>query len=466
MKRYLDDDFLLNSSTARDLFHEAAKDAPIIDFHCHLSAREIADDVAFGNITELWLRYDHYKWRAMRTNGVDERFITGDAPDYDKFLRWADTMDYCMGNPLFHWTSLELKRYFGVDEVLGLDTAPFIWRCCNEKLSAGMSARWFIRTSRVAALCTTDDPTDSLDAHIQLAGDKTFSTHVWPTFRADNSIYVERNGFPDWVAALARLSHRPLATLDDYKAALRSRMEAFQSAGCRMSDLSVESYAFCPASELQAAAIFERAMNGEILGADDANRFKTHMLTFLGCEFARLGWIMQLHIGAVRNTNSRMYKRVGKDAGFDSIGELSMGMDVMHLLDQINSFGALPTCILYCLNPRDNAFFAAMTGSFQDGKCPAKIQFGPAWWFNDHKDGIQSHLATLASLGLLSRSVGMTTDSRSFVSYPRHEYFRRILCDVIGGWVERGEAPADKARLEAMVRAICYGNAQRMLNVQ
>lgn len=476
MKKFMDDNFLLNNKTAERLYHDYAKDMPIIDYHCHLSPREIAENKPYGSITEVWLGGDHYKWRAMRANGVDERYITGDADDKSKFMKWAETMPSCIGNPLYHWTHLELRRYFGIDELLSPETAEDIWNKCNEKLrDSDFTPRSLIARSGVKALCTTDDPVDTLEYHEAIAADKTFDVKVLPAFRPDNGINIEKSGFADWVGRLGRASGIEICTLDDFKAAFINRLGFFHSRGCRLSDHGLEPAVYAGCTEEEAAAIFKKALKagpgyqGADMGGSGASlsgispleiqKYKTYMLTFLGAQYNRLGWAMQLHIGCLRNANSRQFRLLGPNTGFDAIDDENYAGVLCALLNSIDEAGGLPRTILYCLNPRDNEVLSAIAGSFQDGAVPGKIQFGSGWWFNDQKDGIQKQMTALAGTGLLSRFIGMLTDSRSFLSYTRHEYFRRILCNMIGEWAEKGEAPDDLKLLGGMVQDICYNNA-------
>lgn len=488
MQKFMDDNFLLYNETARRLFHDYAKDMPIIDYHCHLDPREIAENKPYRNITEVWLGGDHYKWRAMRANGVDERYVTGDADDRSKFMKWAETMPSCIGNPLYHWTHLELRRYFGIEELLSPETAEDIWNRCNEKLKGSdFTPKSLIKRSNVKALCTTDDPADSLEYHEAIAADKEFDVKVLPSFRPDNAINIEKPGFTEWTGKLAAASGMEIRTLDDLKAAMVKRLEFFHSRGCRLSDHGLEPVVYADCTETEAAAIFEKVQkagagyqgvdmsagnagvcgksaSGAVEGSSgispkEVKKYKTYMLTFLGEQYNRLGWVMQLHIGCLRNVNSKQFRLLGPNTGFDAIGDENFAGALCALLSRINDAGGLPRTILYCLNPRDNEALGAIAGSFQDGVTPGKIQFGSGWWFNDQKDGMHRQMIALASIGLLSRFVGMLTDSRSFLSYTRHEYFRRILCNIIGEWAENGEAPDDIKLLGGMVQDICYNNA-------
>ncbi|MGE5614069.1 MAG: glucuronate isomerase [Bacillota bacterium] len=461
MKKFMNENFLLENGTAIRLYHEYAAKMPIIDYHCHLSPKEIAEDRKYRNITEIWLGGDHYKWRAMRINGVDEKYITGDADDREKFFKWAETMPYCIGNPLYHWTHLELKRYFGIDALLSRDTAGEIWDKCNELLQRDeFSAKNLIRRSNVEVICTTDDPADTLEYHDAIKDDKNFGVKVLPTFRPDNGINIDKPGFAAWVKKLSAVSGMEIKNYEDLKKAMTSCMEHFNSRGCKLSDHALDPVVFMECGGQEAAEIFENALAGKKLKPDEVKKYKTDIMVFLGRQYSRLGWTMQLHIGCIRDVNSSYYRMLGPNTGFDAIDDRSFAESLARLLDSINEAGGLPKTIIYCLNPGDNEVVGTITGCFQGGGIPGRIQFGPAWWFNDHKDGMQRQMTALASLGLLRRFVGMLTDSRSFLSYTRHEYFRRILCNMIGEWAEKGEAPNDMKLLGKMVEDICCNNAK------
>ena len=466
MKSFMDENFLLGNPTAQILYHDYAKDMPIFDYHCHLNPREIAENKQYKNITEIWLGGDHYKWRGMRSNGVDEYYITGAAPDKEKFMKWAETLPQCIGNPLFHWTHLELKAYFGIDQVLSPATAEAIWEKCNALLSKDeFRARGLIERSNVKVICTTDDPVDSLEYHISLAKDATFKPKVLPAFRPDKSFTIEKAGFTDWVAKLSQAAHIEIKNLADIKAALQQRLEFFHQVGCRVSDHAVDPIVFAAGTDAQADEILQKALAGQLLTANEAAIYKTNILLFLGRQYARLGWTMQLHLGTIRNNNSRMMKLLGPDTGFDAIGDYTIAEALSNFLDALDATDELPKTILYCLNPRDNEVLGTIIGCFQGGGIPGKIQFGSGWWFNDQKDGMIKQLVALANLGLLSRFVGMLTDSRSFLSYTRHEYFRRILCNLIGEWVENGEFPNDLPLLGSIVQNICFNNANHYFGI-
>lgn len=449
---FIHDDFMLGNETGRRLFHNYAEKMPIIDYHCHLDPKIIAEDHQFRNITELFLGGDHYKWRAMRSNGVDERYITGDAPDREKFQKWAETMPYLLGNPLYHWTHLELKRYFDIDEVLCPDTAEMIWNRCNALLAKEeFSARNLILRSNVKVICTTDDPADSLCYHQKLKAEG-FPVRVLPTFRPDKAVNVDLETFVPYMRTLG------VSSYDELIATLQDKIDYFHQNGCRLSDHALD---VIPYATGDPSKVFEKAMHGEAITKEEADCFKTAVISACAEKYEALGWTMQLHIGAMRNNNQKMYQALGADTGYDSINDLSIAKPLALFMDALERKDALPKTILYTLNPKDNYVLGTMLGNFQKAPTPGKIQFGSGWWFNDQRDGMESQMRALANLGLLSRFVGMLTDSRSFVSYPRHEYFRRILCNLIGSWVEKGEYPNDDAMLKTIVEGICYHNAER-----
>ncbi len=459
---FITEEFLLQTEAARRLYHEYAEGLPIIDYHCHLPPDQIACDQRFANLTQVWLAGDHYKWRAMRTNGVDERFCTGDAADYDKYLKWAETMPRCLRNPLYHWTHLELKRYFGIsDRLLNPATAADIWAACNEKLATPeFSARGLIAQSNVAALCTTDDPVDSLEHHQAIAKDSSFAVTVLPAWRPDKAANLaDVNEFNAYLERLSAAADVEIRNLADLLTALRKRHDYFHANGCRISDhgvgvLTAEDY-----TDSQIAAIFDKARAGRPVSPQEAAAFESAMLYEFGLMDHEKGWAQQYHMGAMRNNNSRLFAQCGRDIGFDSIGEFEIARPLSRLLDRLDRSNQLPRTILYNLNPRDNAVLATMAGNFQDGSVPGKIQFGAAWWFLDQKDGMERQIEDLSQMGLLSRFVGMLTDSRSFLSYTRHEYFRRILCNIMGNDMTAGLVPNDYELVGQMVRDICYNNA-------
>lgn len=461
MAKFLDENFLLSSSTAQRLYHEYAKDMPIIDYHCHLSPQEIYENKTYKNLTEVWLYGDHYKWRAMRSNGVEEAYVTGDASDYDKFLAYAKMVPQAIGNPLYHWSHMELRRYFGVDELLNEQNASTIWKKVNEKLSGeGFAARDFIVKSNVKVVCTTDDPVDSLEYHIKLKEDTEFDVTVLPSFRPDKALEISRPTFIPWVKKLAVVSQQPIEDFSQFKKALSSRVHFFHSVGGRVSDHGLDDVPYAECTEEEAASIFKKGLSGEKVSLDEEKKYKTFLLVFLGKLYAELGWVMQYHINASRNNNTRMFEKLGPDTGFDTMNDALIVNPLSRLLDALDQDDALPKTILYSLNPAQNHTIGAMIGCFQGGGIAGKIQFGSAWWFNDTKEGMIAQMKTLADLGLLSRFVGMLTDSRSFLSYTRHEYFRRILCNLIGEWVENGEFPEDYDLLGEIVQNICYNNAK------
>lgn len=467
MKPFMDENFLLTNKTAETLYHQYAKDMPIFDYHCHLNPKEIAENKRYKNITEVWLGGDHYKWRALRSNGVDERYITGDASDKEKFMKWAETMSQCLGNPLFHWTHLELKTYFGIDKVLSPATAEEIWEKCNALLAKDeFTARGLIERSNVKVICTTDDPIDSLEHHIAIAKDSSFKVKVLPAFRPDKSFNIEKPGFVEWIAQLGQVAGTKITSLEAVKAALKQRLEFFHEVGCRISDHALDPIVYKAGSDAQADEILKKALNGQALTCDEVALYKTKILVFLGQQYARLGWTMQLHIGTIRNTNTRMMKLLGPDTGFDAIADYTFAESLAKFLDALDSTDELPKTILYCLNPRDNEILGTIIGCFQGSGIPGKMQFGSGWWFNDQKDGMIKQMVALANLGLLSRFVGMLTDSRSFLSYTRHEYFRRILCNLIGEWVENGEFPNDIDLLGSIVQNICFNNANNYFGIE
>ena len=459
MKAFLDDDFLLTTPTARRLY-QVARSMPILDYHCHLDPKEIAQDRRFENITQVWLGGDHYKWRLMRANGVDEAYITGDAPDREKFQKWAETLELAIGNPLYHWSHLELRRYFGYEGVLNGDTAQEVWELCNQKLQEpGMSARNLIANSGVTLVCTTDDPADSLEWHQQLAQDSSFPVKVLPAWRPDAAMGLERPEYLDYLQRLGQAAGVEIRTYADLKEALLSRMAFFDKMGCRASDHALTVAVCQPASEEELERVFQKRLEGEPLTQEELAAFQTGFLRFVAGEYKRLGWVMQLHYGCRRNNNTRMFHKLGRDTGYDAVLQGTPSLEVAAFLDLLASQDALPRMVLYSLNPNDDEGLNSVIGCFQDGTPLGRLQQGSAWWFNDHKAGMGKQLTAFANGGLLGNFIGMLTDSRSFLSYPRHEYFRRILCELLGAWVENGEYPADWKALEKMVRGVCYNNA-------
>lgn len=460
---YLDEDFLLHSPTARRLFHEVARIQPIIDYHCHLSPKEIATDHRWADLSEIWLGGDHYKWRLMRANGVNEDLITGNATPREKFQAWAETVPQTLRNPMHHWTHLELRRYFGIDLTLSPRTADEIWERANATLAEGdFSARGLLDKFDVRVVGTTDDPADPLDDHTAIAA-SSLRTLVTPTFRPDKAFNVDR---PDlllpWLDRLEAVSDTTIIHLSDLLGALQKRHYNFHAVGGRLSDHGFDRLPSLPCSDEEAAVIFDKARGGRAATQEERERFAFYLMVFFGQLDAARGWTKQLHLGAFRNCNSRMLDRLGPDAGFDTIGDTAQGAALVRYLDTLATDNSLPKVVLYNLNPRDNYLFACLTGAFQDGTIPGKIQFGSGWWFLDQKNGMELQLDALSATGLLSRFVGMLTDSRSFLSFPRHEYFRRIFCNLIGSEADRGELPDDFEALSELVRAVCFGNAKRM----
>ena len=463
MKPFMNKDFLLETETAKTLYHEFAAKTPVLDYHCHINPKEIAEDRTFDNITQVWLGGDHYKWRFMRSCGVEEKYITGDASDYEKFCKWAECIGKAIGNPLFHWSHLELQRYFGYNGVLSKKTADEVWNLCNAKLQeASMSVRNLIKQSNVTLICTTDDPIDSLEWHKKIAEDNTFDVKVLPTWRPDKAMNIEKPDYLDYLDKLAAAAGvAEIITFADLKEALRNRMNFFDSMGCRISDHGLEYVMYVPADEEEIEAIFLKRQNKMHLTKDEEIKFKTAFMLFVGREYTRLGWAMQLHYGCKRDNNTAMYEKMGPDTGFDCINNHAPSSQMADYLNALNVTDELPKTVIYSLNPNDNQAIGTILGCFQDSTAIAKIQQGSAWWFNDHKTGMQEQMISLANLGNLSGFVGMLTDSRSFLSYTRHEYFRRILCNLIGGWVENGEFPADMDILKEIITDISYNNAKR-----
>lgn len=458
----MDADFLLETETAKTLFHNYAKDMPILDYHCHISPKEIAEDRRFENITQVWLGGDHYKWRQMRSNGVEEKYITGDATDREKFQKWAETLEKAIGNPLYHWSHLELQRYFDYHGVLNSDTAEEVWNLCNKKLrEEGMSARGMIEKSKVTLLCTTDDPADDLAYHKMIREDASFLVQVLPAFRPEAAMKVAHEGFASYMERLSKASGVPITSFATLKQALIQRLDFFHEMGCKASDHSLDYAMYVPATEEEIEAIFAKAMAGEAISYEEDLKYKTAFLLFIGKEYKKRNWAMQLHYGVKRDNDKSRFKTLGPDTGFDCIDSFTPSAQLADLLNALACEDGLPKTILYSLNPTDNAAIGTVLGCFQDSSCVGKIQQGSAWWFNDNKQGMIDQMTSLANLGLLANFVGMLTDSRSFLSYTRHEYFRRILCNLIGKWVENGEYPYDEARLGKMVGDIAYRNAVR-----
>ncbi len=466
MKAFMDENFLLQTETAQKLYHEHAAKMPIIDYHCHLIPKMVADDHRFKSITEIWLGGDHYKWRAMRSNGVDERFCTGtDTTDWEKFQKWAETVPYTFRNPLYHWTHLELRTAFGINKLLNPETAREIFDECNDKLlnDPNMTARGLMRRYNVETVCTTDDPVDSLEYHKQVR-DSGFEIKMLPTWRPDKAMAVENPAeFRAYVEKLAEVSGVTISKFHDMVDALQKRHDFFEEMGCRLSDHGIEEFYAADYTDDEINAIFDKIYGGKQLTCEEIDKFKSAMMIVFGEMDHASGWTQQFHYGAIRNNNSKMFKLLGPDTGFDSIGEFNTAKSCAKYLDKLNSRGKLTKTILYNLNPCANEVIATMLGNFQDGTIAGKIQFGSGWWFLDQKDGMQKQMNALSLLGLLSRFVGMLTDSRSFLSYPRHEYFRRTLCNLIGTDIENGEIPYtgyEQNRVNQMIEDICYNNAK------
>ncbi len=465
MNEFMDKDFLLETETAQALYHNYAAKLPIIDYHCHVPPKDIAEDKVYNNITELWLGGDHYKWRAMRCCGVDEEFITGSASDYDKFKAWCKVMPKLIGNPLYHWSHLELRRYFDCDLIISEDNCDAIWEICNEKLrDPSMSVRNIIKNSGVETICTTDDPIDTLEWHKMLRDDPSFPVRVLPAFRPDKAFAVDKPGFAGYIAKLSHVSGVNIVDIDSLKLALMQRLDLFCELGCKTADHGLDGYTlFAEASNHELTEIFKKAIasDGNGMSTEETAKIRTELLAFLAAQYKCRGFVMQLHFGVLRNQNARMFKKLGPDTGFDTIGNYDMITPVSRLLDKAEADGKLPRTILYSINPGDNAAVAALCGCFEtsgDGK-PLVMQ-GSAWWFNDNLEGMRRQMTDLANLSSFGNFLGMLTDSRSFISYTRHEYFRRILCDLIGKWVENGEYPCDVDTLAELVVDICYNNTK------
>ena len=467
MKAFLNEDFLLQTPTAQTLYHDFAAKMPIIDYHNHLVPQQIAEDKQFDNITQIWLYGDHYKWRAMRAHGVNEKYITGNASDEEKFMKWAETVPYTMRNPLYHWTHLELQRYFGVTELLNKDSAKRIYDHCSALLrTKEYSVRNLLLKMNVKALCTTDDPIDNLSYHKQIAA-SGFEIKVLPTFRPDKAMGVDDELiFVEYVNALSAAAGQSIRSLADYKAAIKARHDFFHEAGCRLSDHGLEHIYAEEFTEEEIELIFERLITGKLIRKKEKWQFKSAMLVYFAHLDHARGWTQQFHLGAIRNNNARLLSALGPDTGFDSIGDFEQAKPLSAFLNHLDSTNQLAKTILYNLNPRDNELLATMTGNFQDGTIVGKMQFGSGWWFLDQKDGMEKQINALSNMGMLSHFVGMLTDSRSFLSFPRHEYFRRILCNLLGQDVENGELPADIAWLGKLVEDISYKNASAFFNFE
>ncbi len=465
MTPFLTDNFLLSNPTAVKLYHEHAASAPIYDYHCHIDPQEIYEDRHFENITQLWLGGDHYKWRILRSNGVPEEYITGSASDREKFQKFAEALPRAIGNPMYHWCHLELKNYFGYTGVLNGSTAQQVWDLTCEKLAdPSFSVRGLISRSNVAMIGTTDDPCSDLHYH-KLLAESGFETKVCPSFRPDSAINLHKPGFAAYITRLAEAADMDIACPADVAAALSRRMAYFDAAGCRAADHGLDYVMYREAPQEQIDRAFRKALAGQPLTREEQEAYQTYLLLHCAREYHRLGWAMQLHFSCVRNPNTKHMAELGPDTGFDCIAVTDSCSALFRLMDALDKEDKLPKTILYSLNPADNQWLDSLLGAFQDSSVPGKIQHGSAWWFNDHKTGMQDQLTSLANLGLLGNFVGMLTDSRSFLSYARHEYFRRILCNVIGTWVENGEYPADFDTLGQLVEDICSNNAKRYFNL-
>ena len=467
MKPFMDKDFLLTTPTASALFHQFAENMPIIDYHCHVSPKEIYEDVRFENITQAWLKGDHYKWRLMRSNGVDEKYITGEATDREKFQKFAEALPRAIGNPMYHWCHLELQRYFGFDGILNGETAEEVWNLTCEKFkSEDMSVRGLIEKSNVAFIGTTDDPIDDLEWHRLIKEDGKLSATVAPSFRPDKALNIDKAGWKEYITTLSEVAGIKIDGIESLKAALKSRIEFFNQMGCRASDHGLDRMIFAKAEDKEVDKIIKAGLKGKAVSAEDAEKLKTTLLLFCAKEYNRLGWVMQLHYNCMRNPNSAMFSKLGPDTGFDCIGPNNDSQKLAKVMDALYANNALPRTIIYSLDGSDNAFIDTLIGSFQGSEINGKIQHGSAWWFYDTLQGMRDQLKSLASLSILGNFVGMLTDSRSFLSYTRHEYFRRILCQLIGEWVEGGEYPADMAQLKEIVEGISYNNALKYFNLE
>ena len=473
MKAFMDRDFLLETETAKHLYHDCAAGMPLVDYHCHISPREIYEDRRFDNLVEVWLggenpdgTYfgDHYKWRLMRSNGVSEEYVSGSKPAFERFQKFAETLVKAIGNPMYHWCNLELRQFFGYDKPLTPETAKECWDFCNEKLRTdpGLTVRGIIQKANVAMIGTTDDPVDSLEWHEKIAADPSITVKVCPSFRPDKAVNISKPGFADYMAKLAKsVGKERLDTVEDVCAALTKRLEFFKKLGCRASDHGLDYVPFRPCSTEEANAALQKELRGESLTLEEIEGYQTAVLLHLGREYHRLGIAMQLHYSCLRNMNARMYAKMGPDTGFDMIAQNTCGGNIAQFLSALDQTGQCPKTILYSLNPADNEQLGTLLGCFQSDEIPGKIQHGSAWWFNDTKSGMEAQMKSLANLGILGNFVGMLTDSRSFLSYARHDYFRRILCNLIGNWVENGEYPNDDKALRSIVEGVCYANAAR-----
>lgn len=464
MKKFMDNDFMLQSDTAVRLYHDYAENMPIYDYHCHLIPQIMYEDMPFENIWQIMLDGDHYKWRYMRSCGIDEEYITGNKTAYEKFYAFCSCLQYAIGNPLYHWTHLELKRYFNIDEIITQDKCKDIWDRCNQQIAdKKISPSYLINNSNVAVICTTDNPIDSLEWHKQIAQKGHINAKVLPTFRPDELLDIEKNNFAEYIKTLSDISGIHINSYSDLIKAVSNRIDYFHESGCRISDHSFGDVPYNISHN--ADTVFNKVMNGEKITSDEAESYKCSILVRLAEKYNQLNWTMQLHIGALRDNNTKMLNKIGANTGFDSIADYAIAHKLSRLLDCMESGSGLPKTILYTLNPKDNYVLGTMMGNFQSSQCGSKIQFGSAWWFNDQRDGIEEQLKAVANLGALNKFVGMLTDSRSFLSYSRHEYFRRILCNLIGKWVENGEFPRDYDILGTIIAGISFNNAKEYFGI-
>ncbi len=467
IKKFMDNNFLLETETAKKLYHDYAKGMPIFDYHCHLSAKEISENKKYKNMTEIWLSGDHYKWRAMRSYGINEEFITGNKSDKEKFIMWAEVLSSAIGNPLYHWSHLELQRYFEIQEVLNFNNSEILWEKCNSLLEKEeFSVKELIKKSNVKCICTTDDPIDNLEYHKKIKEDKNFNTKVLPTFRPDRAVNIEKEEFLMYITEFEKVVGYNIDSYKKLQKALIERIDYFHEVGCRISDHGLDTAQYLEGTEYELNLILGKGLSKKSLNEKEIKIYKGQLINFLGKEYSKRKWTMQLHMGALRNNSKRMFELLGADTGFDSIGDLNCAQDLSKLLNSLDCTNELPKTILYSLNPKDNYVLATMIGNFQGGGIPSKIQFGSGWWFNDQRDGMELQLKTLGNLGILSKFVGMLTDSRSFLSFTRHEYFRRILCNLIGNWVENGEFPEDYEALEKIIKGICFDNAENYFGIE
>ncbi len=460
MKQFMDKDFLLSTDMAKTLYHDYAAKMPILDYHCHINPQEIAEDRKFDNITQVWLGGDHYKWRQMRSNGVEEKYITGDASDREKFQKWAETLEKLIGNPLYHWSHLELQKYFGYTGYLNGDTAEEVWNLCNEKLHQdSMTVRNIIKQSNVTLICTTDDPVDTLEWHEKIADDDSFDVQVLPAWRPDKAMNVEKPDFSAYMEKLSKVSGVQIKDFSSLKEALKVRMAYFANHKCCVSDHALEYVMYVPAQDAELDAIMAKGLSGQAVTKEEELKYKTAFMLFVAKEYNHMNWTMQIHYGCKRDNNAYMFQKLGADTGFDCINNYAPSAQMADFLNALSATNEIPKTILYSLNPNDNASIGTILGCFQSEGIAGRIQQGSAWWFNDHKIGMTEQMSSLANLGCLGNFIGMLTDSRSFLSYTRHDYFRRIMCNLIGGWVENGEYPADMKALKNIIEGISYNNA-------